>query len=103
MDINALKSVVVAALLVEAIVTNIKPIYDKEKGWNIDIIASIILGIVVCVLAGIDLFALIGIPFIVPYVGAALTGLLISRGANVIHDILSSLGSWAAAMRSRSK
>jgi len=103
MDISAFKQVVVAAFLVEAIVTNVKPIYDKEKGWNIDMIASILLGILVCVGAGVDLFSLIGIPFQIPFVGAVLTGLLISRGANVFHDILSSLGSWAGMMRSRSK
>lgn len=95
---DILSQLLLVALLIEAIVTNIKPIYDKTKGWQIDIILTLILSIVICVLVRIDLFALVGIPMILPYVGSVLTGIIVSRGANAVHDLIASLevlmGNW---------
>ncbi|ABI68436.1 hypothetical protein Swol_1126 [Syntrophomonas wolfei subsp. wolfei str. Goettingen G311] len=36
---------------------------------------------------GIDLFATVGLPINIPYLGLILTGIIISRGANFIHDL----------------
>ena len=44
---------IVVAILVEAIWENIKMIYDKNK-FNINMIGSLILGIIVCVIFKID-------------------------------------------------
>jgi hypothetical protein len=80
--------VLLTALLVEALITTLKPIYDKKKGWQIDRLFSLLLGAGLCILIGVDLFALVGLSLKVPYVGSILTGILISRGSNSTHDLI---------------
>ncbi len=75
------------AFLVEAIIQTIKPVYDPEKGWNRDALLALAGGIVLCVLTGVDLFKQLGLPIPIPYVGPMLTGIIASRGSNVVHDI----------------
>jgi hypothetical protein len=91
MDINQL---LLIAFLVESFIQTIKPIYDRQKGWNKDSMISLIIGISLCLLVKINLFAflnlpvLIGDPVISEYVGIVLTGIIASRGANLAHDLL---------------
>lgn len=75
------------AFLVEALIQTIKPIYDKATGWNMDKIVSIIVGIVVCLVTNVDLFAELGFVVSVPFLGSILTGVIASRGSNFVHDI----------------
>lgn len=75
------------AFLVEALIQTIKPIYDKQTGWNMDKIVSIVIGIVVCLVTNVDLFAELGFVVAVPYLGSILTGVIASRGSNFVHDI----------------
>lgn len=77
---------VIIAILVEAIWENIKMIYDKQK-FNINMLGSLLLSMIVCVLAEIDIFKIIGINLIVPIVGSLLTGIIVSRGANFVNDL----------------
>lgn len=77
---------IIIAILVEAIWENLKILYDKSK-ININMIGSLILGILVCVLAQIDIFALVGITLKLPIVGYVLTGIICSRGANFVNDL----------------
>lgn len=81
----------VVALLIEAIVNNLKPLWDKTKGFQIDNVISLVLAIAVCVLVGADLFALVGLPMIVPYVGSVLTGIIVCRGANTVHELIQAI------------
>lgn len=81
---------VIIAILVEAIWENIKMIYDKQK-FNINMLGSLLLSMIVCVLAEIDIFKIIGINLIVPVVGSLLTGIIVSRGANFVNDLFKKL------------
>ena len=81
---------IIIAILVEAIWENLKILYDKNK-ININMIGSLILGILVCVLAQINIFALVGITLKLPIVGYVLTGIICSRGSNAINDLLGKL------------
>ena len=91
MDIN---QVILAAFLVESLIQTIKPIYDRERGWNSDVILALIISITVCMLVEIDLFTRVGLAILVPndvvgsYIGSALTGIIVSRGSNLAHDLL---------------
>ncbi len=67
---------IIIAILVEAIWENLKILYDK---------------MLVCVLAQIDIFALVGITLKLPIVGYVLTGIICSRGSNAINDLLGKL------------
>ncbi|HAE59921.1 MAG TPA: hypothetical protein DCG54_10560 [Anaerolineae bacterium] len=75
------------AFLVEALIQTIKPIYDKETGWKLDKVVSIIVGILVCLTTNVDLFAELGFVVSVPFLGSVLTGVIASRGSNFVHDI----------------
>ena len=81
---------VLVAILVEAIWENFKMIW-KDKKLNINMIGSLILAILICTLANIDIFAVIGINLIVPIVGSILTGIIVSRGANFVNDLFTKL------------
>lgn len=81
------QSIIVLAFLVEAIWTNLRMIWDKNKfNWNN--LGALVVAILVAVATGVDIFPAIGISVVVPYVGSILTGILVSRGANVIFDLL---------------
>lgn len=57
-------------------------------GINKERVGAIITGIILSVAANIDFFELIGVPLMIPYLGLIFTGIIISRGANFIHDII---------------
>lgn len=78
---------IIIAILIEAIWENLKMVYDKEK-INVNMIGSLILAMLVCVLARINIFEIVGISLIFPVVGYVLAGVIYSRGANFINDLL---------------
>lgn len=76
----------IAALVCEALMETIKTIYEQGKvNWNR--VLAILLGILVCMAFNIDLFTLLGFVSSVPFIGTILTGIMISRGANFVHDL----------------
>ncbi len=83
-------SILVMAVLIEAIVTYIKTfVVDKEIKWQL--IAAVVLSVIVCLLYSLDIPALVGIVTPVPYVGNVLTGILVSRGSNYIYELIKTL------------
>ena len=87
MDFAQLK---VVAILLEAIWENIKMIYDKQK-FNISMIGSLILGIIICVVFRIDIFPIVGLNAAIPFIGSIFTGIIVSRGANFVNDLFKKL------------
>lgn len=83
-------SFVVIAMIGEAVWETGKMIWQDGK-INLDRIGAMIVGLILSLGAGLDFMATVGIPMRVPYLGMILTGLLISRGANFMHDILSGI------------
>lgn len=94
MEINTFWKVLVLAALIEAIMNTIKPIWETEKRtpqFFINLAVGFVVAIGVNVLAGLDLFKLFGIPLLYPIIGTILTGVLLSRGSNFIHDLIKTL------------
>jgi hypothetical protein len=85
-----LKGIIAAALLTEALWQTIK-LLKNVKEINKDVLGAIILGIIVAFAAKIDIFEILGIPMDIRYLGNILTGILISRGSNFIHDLLGNI------------
>ena len=83
-------SLLVIALLGEAIWETLKMVWQTGK-LSADKIGAIIIGIALAVGSGLDIFTVVGISLKIPYLGMILTGILISRGANFIHDLLASI------------
>ena len=54
-------------------------------------LAAAVAGVILCLAAGADLYAAAGLAFGWPWLGAALTGVLISRGANYVSDFMRKL------------
>lgn len=78
-------TILIVAILVEALWENIKLIYQDNKiNWQQLIILAI--SIAVSILTKINVFEILNIE-IIEIVGSMLTGILISRGANIFHDV----------------
>lgn len=85
------KLLVVSAAL-EAVWETFKMFWQGGKVVP-DRVGPAIIGVFLCLVARVDLFDLVQLPLSIPYVGMALSGLLLSRGANFIHDFLTMIGS----------
>lgn len=81
---------IIIAILVEAIWENLKMIWDKNK-LNINMLGSLLLSMIICVLAQINIFEIVGINLIVPVIGSLTTGIIVSRGANFVNDLFKKL------------
>lgn len=81
---------IIIAILVEAIWENLKMIWDKNK-LNFNMIGSLLLSMIICVLAQVNIFEIVGINLIVPIIGSLGTGIIVSRGANFVNDLFKKL------------
>ena len=87
MEISA---ILVMAVIVEAVIDYVKTwAVDKKIQWQK--IFAVIFGIVISFVYCLDIPALVGIESRVDYIGYVLTGVLISRGSNYIHDLYNNL------------
>lgn len=79
--------IIIAAFLCEALIETFLTIYENGKiNWKR--VLGVILGMILCWAYTIDLLYLLGFVSPVPFIGTLLTGILISRGANGVHDLL---------------
>ncbi len=84
--------ILVMAIVVEALIEYAKTIGKAfiNGGWKTAVtqLAAIALGVLLCFMVGGDLFAVVGIVFVWPWLGNILTGIIISRGANYVSDFI---------------
>lgn len=80
------QAIVVLALIVEGIVTNLKFLWSKEE-FSVSRLVGLIISIFIAILTNVDLFQLIGIPISIPIIGAGMTGIIVSSGANFVYDL----------------
>lgn len=80
-------TIIILAITVEALIEYVKLIF-VQKAVNWKQVAALIMGVALSILAGTDLYALVGVGFAVPYVGSVLTGIIFSRGANYVSDFI---------------
>jgi len=89
------EKVVFLAVVVEAVVNLFMSVYNHKEGSpfykNIEwkLIASLIVGEFVAFGFGIDITEIVGIPPVIQPAGLILTGLLLGRGSNFVHDLFS--------------
>ncbi len=79
-------NVILLSIVIEGIITYANEWFTNGIHWKQ--LASVLLGIVIAVAYKADLIALFGITTSIPYVGCALTGILLSRGSNYIFDFI---------------
>lgn len=90
-DFMDLSKLFIIALLGESIWETTKLLWQQGK-LNTDRVGALLIGILLALIAGLNIFKMMGFEVSVPVLGEVLTGLLISRGANFMHDILGSIG-----------
>ena len=82
--------IILMAIVIEGVVTYVKEWFvDKKVAWQQ--VLSVVLGILVAIGYGADLFTLFGLASSIPYLGTTLTGVLIARGSNYIFDLIKNI------------
>lgn len=81
---------VIVAILIEAIWENLKMVWQNGK-FSIDKIGALVISILICILAKIDIFPIVNLSISVPIIGSILTGIIVSRGANFVHDLFNKI------------
>lgn len=94
MDIFVL--LIAVAILVEAVVLTIRMIYDSEKRQiSFPVIISLVVGIVISFGLKLNIFSALPLAGVPPdWLGWVVTGILISRGSNFVHDLWGKLTSY---------
>lgn len=83
--------VIMLALIAESVWETLKMTWQEGK-VSTDRIGALIVALVLCIGVKLDILALLGINTTMPLLGVILTGILISRGSNFIHDLLVKIG-----------
>lgn len=83
-------ALVIMALLCEAIWETLKMIWQNGK-FSIDRLGALICGVVVALVVKVDMFSLVGLTQTTSIIGIVLTGIVISRGANFVHDLINTI------------
>ena len=87
--------ILILAITVEALIQYVKAIIkmleDKQYKTFATQLAAILLAVFICFAAGVDLYALVGVCFAIPWLGVLLTGIVISRGSNYTSDFIKRL------------
>lgn len=82
--------IICAAIVIEGIVTYIRTFFvDGQFQWQM--LVGIMLGVIVATVYNVDVFSIVGMNAQIPFVGCVLTGILLSRGANYVYDLIDSL------------
>lgn len=81
-------TLIIIAVLIEAIWENLKMIWENGK-FSVNRIGALLLSILVCFLAKIDVFEIVGIALGIKAIAYILTGVIVSRGANFVNDLFS--------------
>ena len=95
--LNDLLIIVVLAIISQAVVQQIKNLLRFHKGKyfhdkiNFKVLVSMIISLVLCLTYHVDLLVLLGLTASVPFVGQLITGVIISGGASLTHNLISQL------------
>jgi hypothetical protein len=87
---EALSSILVLAIIVEFSTEILKSVVPSIRGRHSRAVA-ILLGMILCVTTRSGLMAMFRIYPLYPQIDYLITGLVISRGSNIVHDLVSRL------------
>ena len=81
---------VIVAILIEAIWENLKMIWQNGK-FSIDKIGALVISVLICIIDKIYIFPIVNISIMIPVIGSILTGIIVSRGSNFVHDLFNKI------------
>lgn len=82
---------ILISLLAESVWETLKMIWQNGK-LVIDRVGALVVSVLIAIGTNLDILSLLGVKTFIPYLGVILTGILISRGSNFIHDLLVRVG-----------
>lgn len=78
---------VVVAIIAESVWETLKMTWQDGK-VKVDRVGALVVSMLIVFGTRLDILSLLGIETVIPFLGIILTGILISRGSNFIHDLL---------------
>jgi len=78
--------IITVSIITESVWETLKMVWQNGK-VSIDRVGALIVSILITLGTQLDLLNLLGIKSNIPLMGIILTGILISRGSNFIHDL----------------
>lgn len=91
--------IIVTATFVEAIVNIVKMIWDKEKrSISYSVLLSLAIGIVIALSTNLDILGAFGVVIEWKILPQVISGVIISRGANYVYDLVGKLTSQSKAI-----
>ncbi|WP_332856804.1 hypothetical protein [Clostridium paraputrificum] len=78
---------VVVAIIAESVWETLKMTWQDGK-VKVDRVGALVVSMLIVFGTRLDMLSLLGIETVIPFLGVILTGILISRGSNFIHDLL---------------
>ncbi len=88
---NMILLAIVMAITVEGLIEYAKTVGKavSDGQWKLFAtqVASIVIGVLLCLAVGADVYAALGVDFALPWIGTVLTGVFASRGSNYISDL----------------
>lgn len=78
---------VVIAIIAESVWETLKMTWQDGK-VKVDRVGALVVSMLIVFGTRLDMLSLLGIETVIPFLGIILTGILISRGSNFIHDLL---------------
>jgi hypothetical protein len=102
MNPESIYQLLVLAALIEALVQTVKPVWQPEQRtvtFFVTLGVGFLFSISLNYLAGLDIFTILGVPLVkLPVVGVIATGILLSRGAQFVHDLIQIVTNFKAAV-----
>ena len=83
--------ILVLAFVVEALWETLKMVW-KDGAFSVNKVGALVIGIIACINFNIDVFEQVGIDGLNKIVNLVLSGVLVSRGGNFVHDLFNKLG-----------
>ena len=88
---NKIMQILVLAFVVEALWETLKMVW-KDGAFSVNKVGALVIGVIACVNFNIDVFEQVGIDGLNKMVNLVLSGVLVSRGGNFVHDLFGKLG-----------
>ena len=83
--------ILVLAFVVEALWETLKMVW-KDGAFSVNKVGVLVIGVIACINFNIDVFEQVGIDGLNKMVNLVLSGVLVSRGGNFVHDLFGKLG-----------
>lgn len=97
MEVNVLQVwslIIISAILVESVTNALKPIWDESRRTlSVSGMVSLTVGMIIALAANLNLFEAFGLEMGWPVLPQLFTGIIISRGANYVYDLLAQVQS----------